>query len=287
MPVSRCARGQFQPGPHDGRRQNDRNAELMHRHAGEPHEYGQIEGEVERQRDPAEARGPMRQPQPMERRHPEREAPRRSSTAYGRRPSSFLRRINHTQGTGAIQASGPKSSGGRAAQSSAAPRKAGIHEEHEEREGMRGKLKGIHSSVSRGDYLGRILFRLRIRRAFRVLHFVLQQQFRQRRPPIRECPRKIREGIHEEHEEREGTQGRIGGILSSVHVAIILVASSIVFVFVVRFASFLDRSLFPSHRTNGRRFLGPLFPLCPSSCPWCPWWIVCHFVLFLGVLRGS
>ena len=88
----------------------------MDGHARQSHEHRQIEGEIERQGDPADARGRMRQPQPVQGGHPEAEAGqgRARRTAAGRAVRSA--RINSTQGTGATHASGHQSTGGNAAQ---------------------------------------------------------------------------------------------------------------------------------------------------------------------------
>ena len=72
----------------------------------------------------------------------QKQKPATVSTVYGRRPGNCSRRISHTQGSGAIHASGHQSTGGNAAQSEKTPRKAGIHKEHEDEDGRRTRERG-------------------------------------------------------------------------------------------------------------------------------------------------
>ena len=136
-PAQQPAAGEFQAGPDDRRRQDHGDAEPMHGHPRQAHEHRQIEGEVERERDPADARGRIGAAAASARRPSRRQSPpgpaprtvgtrrraRRSVSAHGV-CGLHWQRISHTQGTGATHANGHRSNGGIAAQSRPAPRRA-------------------------------------------------------------------------------------------------------------------------------------------------------------------
>ena len=66
--------GQFEPGPDDRRGGDDRNAQAMHGDASQADEQRNIKRQIKREGDPAEARRPVRQPQPVQGAHPKHEA---------------------------------------------------------------------------------------------------------------------------------------------------------------------------------------------------------------------
>jgi len=83
----------------------------------------------------------------------QKQKPATVSTVYGRRPGNCWRRISHTHGSGAIQANGHQSTGGRAAQRRRAPRKAGIHKERED-----GKREETDDDEAAGDRRDKLAF---------------------------------------------------------------------------------------------------------------------------------